>query len=237
VSRSDSGQRFVIHFDGVFRDSKVWFNGLYCCSNASGYSGFSCDVTDYVRYGRENVLVVRVDASQYEGWYYEGAGIYRHVWFNEYNNLHIAEDGMFVHSTVRGAGLREMGREMAKGPAISGEVRRDTVAEVTVETTISNDNSAEGVGEVSAYLTDREGKLVGHSEAESVDLQPGESWTVRQTIELAHPLLWSPETPYLYRAGAVIRSGGAIVDEEKIRIGVRTIDIDQTGLYVNGQYT
>jgi len=80
VSSSDSGHRFVIRFDGIYRDSKVWINGFYCCANASGYSGFSCDITDYMRYGRDNVLVVRVDASQYEGWYYEGAGIYRHVW-------------------------------------------------------------------------------------------------------------------------------------------------------------
>ena len=85
VSQKDSGQRIVISFDGIYRDSKVWINGFYLCNNASGYSGFSCDVTDYVRYGRENVLVVRVDATQYEGWYYEGAGIYRHVWLDQYD--------------------------------------------------------------------------------------------------------------------------------------------------------
>jgi len=41
------------------------------------------------------------DASQYEGWFYEGAGIYRHVWLNEYNNLHIVNDGVFVSATVQ----------------------------------------------------------------------------------------------------------------------------------------
>jgi beta-galactosidase len=234
VSPSDSGHRFVIRFDGVYRDSKVWINGFYCCANASGYSGFSCDVTDYIRYGRDNVLVVRVDASQYEGWYYEGAGIYRHVWLNQYNNLHIAEDGLFVHSAVKG--LAKMEGAVAKGPAV-GRRARDTVAEVTVETTVTNDNMVTSVGEVAAFLTDREGKLLGRSAAQTVNLGPGESRTISQTIALVNPKLWSPDRPYLYRAGAVIRSGDSVVDEEKIRVGIRTIEIDGTGLYVNGAYT
>jgi beta-galactosidase len=239
VSPADSGQRFVIRFDGIYRDSKVWVNGFYCCANASGYSGFSCDVTDYIRYGRENVLVVRVDASQYEGWYYEGAGIYRHVWLNQYNNLHIAEDGLFVHSAVKGLPVRS-----ATGLAAAHRVAADTVATVTVETTINNDNATESGGTVMAYLTNREGKELGRSAGEAVLLGPNESRTVRQVIALSRPVLWSPENPYLYRAGAVIRGGSAagrggdvVLDEEKIRIGIRAIDIDETGLYVNGQYT
>ena len=47
------------------------------------------DITDYINFGKDNVVVVRADATQYEGWFYEGAGIYRHVWLNKYNNLHI----------------------------------------------------------------------------------------------------------------------------------------------------
>ena len=66
-------------------------------NNISGYMGASYDITDYIRFGRENVLVVRVDATQYEGWFYEGAGIYRHVWLNQYNNIHISDDGVFVY--------------------------------------------------------------------------------------------------------------------------------------------
>src|SRR5882757_5505992 len=100
IARSDSGQRFVLQFDGIFRDSKVWVNGLYVGSNASGYCGASYDITDFINFDKENVVVVRVDASQYEGWFYEGAGIYRHVWLNAYPNLHIAaEGGVYVHTT------------------------------------------------------------------------------------------------------------------------------------------
>jgi len=214
VAPADSGHRFVIRFDGIYRDSKVWINGFYLCGNASGYSGFSCDITDYLRYGHDNVLVVRVDASQYEGWYYEGAGIYRHVWLQQYNNVHIAEDGLFVHSTVS-----------------------PTAGTVTIETTVVNENPNPATAAVAGFLMDRDGRLIGRAPAQSLTLNPNERRTVIQTIAVQHPNLWSPETPYLYRAGATLRAGNNILDENKLRIGIRTIRIDAAGLFVNGHYT
>ncbi len=222
IPNTDSGHRFVIRFDGIYRDSKVWINGFYLCGNASGYSSFTCDITDYLRYGHDNVLVVRVDASQYEGWYYEGAGIYRHVWLNEYNNVHIAEDGLYIHSKVGASS-----------------------ATVTVETTVTNDNTVPAATNVSAYLTSRDGKLLGRAPVQTVSLGPNETRTLTQTVTIAHPILWSPETPYLYRAGATLYAAGsmphagtaAVLDDEKLRIGIRTIRLDSSGLYVNGVYT
>ncbi|HEY4337072.1 MAG TPA: beta-galactosidase GalA, partial [Puia sp.] len=214
IASADSGHRFIIRFDGIYRDSKVWINGFYLCGNASGYSGFSCDITDYLRYDHDNVLSVRVDASQYEGWYYEGAGIYRHVWLERVNNMHIVEDGLFVHSTVT-----------------------PSSATVTIETTITNDGPTAAATTVSAFLTNREGKLLGRAPAQPLTLNPNERRTLIQKLVVQNPRLWSPETPYLYRAGATLRSGNTLIDEEKMRIGIRTIRIDATGLYVNGQYT
>ncbi len=97
VAPADSGKRFTIQFDGVFRNSQVWLNGFYLGRHESGYTGFTYDVTDYVDFHHDNVLVVRVDATQYEGWFYEGAGIYRHVWLNKFNNLHVG-DSPFIHT-------------------------------------------------------------------------------------------------------------------------------------------
>jgi beta-galactosidase len=87
ISSADSGTRFQIQFDGIFRNANIWLNGFFVGNNMSGYIGASYDVTDFIRFDRDNVLVVRVDATQYEGWFYEGAGIYRHVWLNQYDNL------------------------------------------------------------------------------------------------------------------------------------------------------
>src|SRR5438034_6735857 len=96
VPKSDLGRRISIEFDGVFRDSIVWVNGHRMGRHASGYIGFRYDLTDVLNYGGENVVAVRVDATSWEGWWYEGAGIYRHVWLTKTDPLHIAPNGTFV---------------------------------------------------------------------------------------------------------------------------------------------
>ncbi len=76
----DAGKRLWLEFDGVFRDCEVFVNGWFVGHHESGYSSFRYDITDVANPGGKNVVAVKVDASQFEGWFYEGAGIYRHVW-------------------------------------------------------------------------------------------------------------------------------------------------------------
>ena len=71
MDEEDQGKRISIQFDGVFRHSEVWVNGFYCGLELSGYSEFRYDITDYLNYGGENVVAVRVDATMEEGWFYE----------------------------------------------------------------------------------------------------------------------------------------------------------------------
>ncbi|MGH9761516.1 MAG: sugar-binding domain-containing protein, partial [Blastocatellia bacterium] len=93
IPAADEGKRIAMVFDGVFRDSQVWVNGHLLARNLSGYIGFRCDLTDYLNYGGKNVVVVRIDATQVEGWFYEGAGIYRHVWLVKTAPVNIAPNG------------------------------------------------------------------------------------------------------------------------------------------------
>lgn len=130
ISRADSGKRFQIQFDGIFRDANIWVNGFYLGNNESGYVGVAYDITDYINLDRDNVLTVRAEASQYEGWFYEGAGSYRHVWLNQYNNLHIAHDGVFVYSTMQ-----------------------NNNAVVNIQTTVLNQNLSPANCTVQAYIT------------------------------------------------------------------------------------
>jgi len=214
VARADSGQRFEIQFDGIFRDSRIWINGFYLGNNASGYSGISYDITDYLHFSAPNTIVVRADASQYEGWFYEGAGIYRHAWLNQYNPLHFANDGVFVYTSLQ-----------------------NNSATVTLQTTIVNEQASPARATVGAYITDREGNIIARISGQPVLLDRHETKTIRQQLLLPKPVLWAPETPYLYRIVPTIVSGAKTVDEEKIRFGVRSIRIDSSGLYVNGRYT
>jgi beta-galactosidase len=98
VDKKDEGKRFEIQFDGIYRNAEIWFNGFYVGTNFSGYVGNSYDVSDYVNFEGDNVIVIRVDATQYEGWFYEGAGIYRHVWLNVTDKVFIPMMVLFIQS-------------------------------------------------------------------------------------------------------------------------------------------
>ncbi len=97
------GGRVRIDFDGLFRSAKVIFNGYFVHDHEGGYTPFSVDVTDFLNTdGSPDVLVVRVDASLAEGWFYEGAGIYRHVWLSCHEPVHVPRDGVWVRASVDG---------------------------------------------------------------------------------------------------------------------------------------
>jgi beta-galactosidase len=213
VSRADSGQRFQIQFDGIYRDANVWVNGFYLGNNKSGYVGTAYDITDFLNYDRDNILVVRVDATQYEGWFYEGAGIYRHVWLNQYNNVHIAHDGAFVYTKVQG-----------------------NRATVNLELTVENQGLSASNCTVSAYVTTRDGKIEGKTTEQPVSLAVNESKTIKQKLTISNPNLWSIDNPYLYRIIPVVKVGGKEVDSKQLRFGIRTINITKDGLFVNGKY-
>ncbi len=215
INKADSGQRFTIQFDGIFRDSKIWVNGFYLGNNESGYIGASYDITDYINYQKENVLVVRVDASQYEGWFYEGAGIYRHVWLIQKQNIHIVENGVTVRTFVR-----------------------DNKAFISVGVSVSNKNLFESENvQIYSYLTDRNGKKLKQSSDNRIVVDPQETRTATQTIEISGPRLWSLDDPYLYKIITVVKVGNMVIDEQKVRVGIRTIEIDAAkGLSLNGKH-
>lgn len=216
IQPADSGQRFTIQFDGIFRDAKIWCNGFYLGNNESGYVGVTYDITDYINYQKENVLTVRVDASQYEGWFYEGAGIYRHVWLNQFPNIHIAENGIFASSFVR-----------------------EKDAYITVSTTLTNKNLGEDYDEVVvySYVTDRNGRKIAESPQNKIQIKAQQTRTETQLIFVEGARKWSLEDPYLYKVVSVIKSGNEIIDQQRIRFGVRTIRIDPAeGLFLNDKH-
>jgi len=214
VDRKDSGRRFVIQFDGIFRDSKVWINNCYLGGHFSGYSGASYDITDFLRFNSKNVIVVRADARQYEGWFYEGAGIYRHTWLNSFDNLHITADGgLYVHTS------QDNGRTVA-----------------TVEATVGNRNIHQEDASIYTIITDRDGRAVAQSREEPFSLAVNGARKIKFDLPVGTPRLWSLEDPYLYRATAIVRSGGKDIDVVTVRFGFRTITVDKDrGLFLNGK--
>ena len=213
IPKEDEGRRLTVKFDGVFRDCIVWINGHYLGSNLSGYSEFSYDITDYVRYGQKNVMVVRVDVSQYEGWFYEGAGIYRHVWLIKTEPVHIPEYGVFVHT------------EVANGSA-----------RVTAETAVMNQTDHDASCEVSSYVIDEQGTVVAKKNSAGSALKGNARSSFRQELEVATPHVWSIEAPHLYTLASVVRIDGITVDSVCTVFGIRTLRFDKDkGFFLNGK--
>lgn len=213
VEKSKNNKRFELQFDGIYRNAEIWFNGFYVGTNFSGYVGNSYDVSDYINFDGDNVIVVRVDATQYEGWFYEGAGIYRHVWLNITDKVFIPEDGIFVHSEVKGKN-----------------------AEVTIETTVQNNNLKNSNSSVYSYITDRNGKILAKTSEQKVALGIRKDFTIKQKLNLINARLWSLEDPYLYKVISVVKSGNQIVHQTKTRFGIKTVQFDSNkGFFLNGK--
>ncbi|MDO4497175.1 MAG: beta-galactosidase, partial [Bacteroidales bacterium] len=98
VPKEAEGQHLELQFDGIFRNSIVWVNGIYMGVEPSGYASQTYDISDYLNYGDKNIVCVRADASLEEGWFYEGAGIYRNVWLRQTHPLHLKTWGTFVYA-------------------------------------------------------------------------------------------------------------------------------------------
>ena len=82
IPSEDRGKHISVEFEGVFRNWQLFCNGYYIGSELSGYKSRTFEISEVLNYGGDNVITVRCDASVEEGWYYEGAGIYRNVWLH-----------------------------------------------------------------------------------------------------------------------------------------------------------
>lgn len=213
VAKKDEGKRFEIQFDGIYRNASIWLNGFYVGTNFSGYVGNAYDVTDYINFEGDNVLVVRVDATQFEGWFYEGAGIYRHVWLTIRNTTHIPTDGIFAYAAIDGK-----------------------KAKLTIETEVENKNLTASTAFVYSYITDRNGKLLAKTAEQKVELTVNGKTTLKQQLKLSNITLWSLENPYLYKVYSVVKQNNQIVDQQKVNFGFRTVAFDaKKGFFLNGK--
>jgi beta-galactosidase len=216
LEKSDAGRRIWLEFDGAFRDCRVFVNGYRIGHHESGYSGFRYDITDVVRFGDKNSVAVRVDASEFEGWFYEGAGIYRHVWLVKTSPLAVAPDGTFVYSRFP---HNEPGGR----------------AELAVETRLLNTQTNPATAVVNCEVFGPDGK-VAVKFRKSVTVAAAGETEVIQAKSLGSPALWSPEAPNLYKLVTTVESEGVAVDRVETEFGVRTVAFDvEKGFLLNGK--
>lgn len=215
IPNVDLGKHIYLQFDGIFRDARVWFNGFYLGHEPSGYATQVYDISEYVNYGGENLICVRADATLEEGWFYEGGGIYRHVWLNKTAPLHVAPFGTFVQS--------ELNSTFDK-------------AVLTVETTVENSSLATSDYTVRHTLLDSNGTEIAQCESSDKGILPKEHRTITANMTLNTPKLWSTDTPYLYNIRTDVLQQGKIVDTYYTKTGIRKVEFDPNrGFLLNGK--
>ena len=219
IPKSDAGKILKLDFDGVFRDSEVWFNGQSLGRHQSGYTPFSYDITKLAKLGGENVIAVRVDPRTGEGWWYEGGGIYRHVYLTALAPVHLAQWGTHVVS-----------------PVPNGEKGGDAEGDLTITTTLENSSPAAANCKVTSEVVSPDGEVLKTIEG-SDDVPAGGQKEVAQRAVIDHPKLWSIETPNLYMLRTTVTQDGKAVDFSTTHFGVRTVHFDvEKGFFLNGKH-
>ena len=215
LAADDKGKAVWIEFDGVYRNSLVWLNGHCLGRETSGYSSFWYDISKFANYGGSNQLTVRVDATRTEGWFYEGTGIYRHVWLVRTDPIHVAHWGIYATSDVEG-----------------------TNGAVMIRTTIRNDSDKLQLCAARSTILDAGDKQVIQLMAQPVPIAPGEERTLQQELTIPNVHLWSTDDPYLYKLTTSTRSDQTDLDTGNVtNIGVRTLRFDANeGLFLNGKH-
>ncbi|HLP24449.1 MAG TPA: beta-galactosidase, partial [Acidobacteriota bacterium] len=217
IPATAQGKRLWLEFDGVGSNSRYWLNGHEVGDQYSGYNRSRFDITAAANPGGDNLLTVQVD-PRYDGWWYEGGGIYRHVRLVTVDPVHIAPDGVFVMPEV-------------ENPA-DGE---NADALVTAETDVSNTSSRSVNAKVLSEVLDGDGRVVA-STASHYEVGVSQSFKVRQCLPLASAKLWSIEHPHLYRLRSSVSVAGELVDQVVTPFGVRHVRFDaERGFFLNGR--
>ena len=214
VPSSWKGKRVELQFGGVATHSTFWVNQTLFHHNFSGYNTITMDITSALMFGRDNVIAVEVNAAVFEGWWYEGAGIYRDVKLIVNDPVHIAtEAGIMVNAEVK-----------IDGWTVNGHVE------------LVNAGAGEASPIMDIDIIDPDGKKI-----ESKRLLPmmPENQTVMQvpfSIRIGSPRIWSPDSPALYQFRVTLKNDSRTLDKRTVNFGFRTFKFDFTnGFSINGK--
>ena len=209
------GKELYVFFEGTTVYADFYFNGSLIARTFSGYAETFFDITERAYFdGRPNVLAVHIKGLPIEGWWYEGAGIYRHVKLYIKDKLHIAHDGIYGKPVLKSGSSNNW--------------------EVQVETTVENSFYEDKEGSIQAVLLNGEKEISRGEALFSCDFTSQKK--VNLTLDADNPDRWDIDSPKLYTLKVSVNSGGETVDEKSVRIGFRTFELDaDKGFFLNSR--
>jgi beta-galactosidase len=222
ITQADKGKTIYLDIDGAMSYAIVWLNGKLLGGWPYGYNSFRLNLTPYLNYGGDNQLAIRIDNPNHSARWYPGGGIYRNVWLEKVNPVHVAHWGTFVRT-----------------PKVSA-------ASATIELDVELENASSSIQKVEIVTTifalngkfERTGKPLAVIPKSHSEIKAGEKLKITTSVTIAKPLLWGPppnQKPHLHLAVTQLKVNGKTVDEYETEFGIRSLQFDAVkGLFVNG---
>lgn len=208
-------KRILLRFDGIAGQSTIYLNGCLVHHNYSAYNTFEVDISDLAYRDRENILAVYVNTQEFEGWWYQGGGIYRDVHLVITDPVAIDLWGVYAPSRKIGANLWQ----------------------IDFETTVVNADYAPWEVTAESYVLDAAGECVATAMGSGC-IPMRDKATLHYRCTVHDPRLWDCDEPNLYMVRTVLKLGGSVIDENTTRIGFRTVELSpENGLLLNGKKT
>ena len=206
-------KHFMVMFEGVYMNADVWLNGEFLGNHPYGYTSFWYDITSKIKPDKENVLAVKVKNEGENSRWYSGSGIYRHVWLKVFSPKHIDTWGTCI--TTPQITEKEALIKIRTSVVNNG----DKVSKITLITKIINSSGLE---------------LSKASTEKTIDR--GKKEEIVQELKLERPVLWSTDSPVLYKAKSEIYESESLTDQVETQFGVRSITFDAiSGFQLNGK--
>ena len=220
LDESARGRRIRIDFGGVYMNSTVWVNGTQVGTHPYGYTPFSFDITDYVNFGEDNVITVKVDHQTPSSRWYSGSGIYRSV------DLTITSP---VHVDLYGTKIETPKLDTENGGSVT----------TNISTTVANDSEQEQSVTLTHTVFPEGGDPdanIGTVTTNAQTVEPGGTVNIAAELQAEKPVLWdTSENPALYTVRTEVRINDEVVDTYDTEYGFRYFDFDvNTGFSLNG---
>ncbi|KEO74304.1 beta-galactosidase GalB [Anditalea andensis] len=215
LPESDSFKTVWIEFDGIYRNSEIWINGHYLGIRPNGYSSFQHELSPHLNYGEEaNVIAVKVDNSQQpNSRWYTGSGIYRNVRLIKTGKVHVDHWGTFITT-----------------PKIT-----ESSSNINLQLTIKNQSNENRQVRVLTTILDGDNNKVASMESDH-QMENDSTLTFDQNLDLADPVLWDVDRPYMYSALTQIYDGNELLDDYRTPFGIRYFDFHpEKGFSLNGK--
>lgn len=206
------GKRLIVHFGAVDHEAELFVNGEFAASHKGGYTPFDCDITDYVKDGKNYLVLSAYDNAKDRTYgsgkqcpllrsascfYTRTTGIWQTVWLEYVDNTHIEKMNIY--------------------PNIS-----DT--SVTLEVFVSDPKAA--CIDAGIFF---DGRLCGKKKVSVT------SKRVSVNIPLSERHLWELGKGALYDIKLTLSKSNRTTDEVTSYFGLREVGLDKNKFLLNGK--